>query len=55
MAMGAQYIMGRGVDMPWIVDQNTMDRGVNILLVGGRYTMGRKLDIPWIGMSKCHG
>ena len=28
MAMGAQYIMGRGVDMPWIVDQNTMERGL---------------------------
>jgi hypothetical protein len=34
--------MDRGVDIPWVGGQNTMDRG-------GQYTMGRGVNIPWVG------
>ena len=45
-----------GVDVPWVGDQNTMDRGVDIYvpLVGGQNTMSRVLDIPSVGGSIYH-
>jgi hypothetical protein len=47
MGRGSIY-HGNGVDIPWVMGQNTMDSGVKILWegikiswVGGQYNMGR--------------
>jgi hypothetical protein len=37
----------KGVDIPWVARQNTIDRGSN--------TMGSGVDIPWVGGSIYHG
>ena len=39
--------MDRGVDVPWVGDQNTMGRGQN--------TMGRGVDISWGGGQNTMG
>ena len=47
--------MGRGFDIPWIEDENTMDRGSIYHGYGGRYTMGMGVDIPWVeGQANMH-
>ena len=39
--------IARGVYIPWVGGQYTMDRGKN--------TMGRRVKIPSVGGSICHG
>jgi hypothetical protein len=46
MVRGSKY-HGYGFDIPWVGDQNTMDRGVKIPWEGDQNTMGRG--------SKYHG
>jgi hypothetical protein len=41
--------MGRGVDMPWVGGQNTMDRVVDIPLLRSQNTMGRGITMPCVG------
>ena len=39
--------MGRGVKIPWVGDNYTIDRGVKMSWVGG-------VNIPWVGVSIYH-
>jgi hypothetical protein len=49
--------MGKGVNVPWAGDQNTMGRGEKTPWVGCQNTMDRGVDIhvPWVGGSKYYG